>query len=95
MRHDNATKSPPCPCAVAVKSGDDVTLINRCTRDDKQVTTVTTMFLNGDLTPNTRVFQFDEGRTKQVVGKKISPSPVTVCLLFVLHFLAHVIYTIR
>ena len=68
---DHVTAS--CNCAVAVKSGDDVIVIERCYRHRRQAGTLfqtpggqgTTMkidmFLNGNLTQGTRVFQESDG----------------------------------
>ena len=67
--------SASCNCAVAVQSGDDVIVIDRCVRKRKPFTqldgTVVTdpltvmsvnLFLNGQLTPGTHIYQDGDGK---------------------------------
>ena len=61
-----------CNCAIAVKSGDDVILIDRCgyqqdVPNDRP--TQIKMLVNGELTPGTRVVRKDDGKAYDV--KKI------------------------
>ena len=63
-------QSATCTCAVAVKSGDDVFVVDRCRRtgqttDDDTVMRAV-MFVNGDVTPGTRVFSQAEGADMKV-----------------------------
>ena len=62
-----------CNCAVAVQSGDDVIVIDRCFRDVKPVKRLdgefkditqmkVNIFLNGQLTPGTSVYQQADGK---------------------------------
>ncbi|XP_035827995.1 uncharacterized protein LOC118477191 [Aplysia californica] len=58
-----------CNCAVTVKSGDDVILIDRCgakSGTSSQPLEVK-ILKNGELTPNTRVVQLLEGRKYKVI----------------------------
>ena len=54
-----------CNCAVAVKSGDDVIVVDRCgarqgnSRQDIPMTV--TAYLNGNLTSGTKVYQYKGG----------------------------------
>ncbi|XP_033756295.1 uncharacterized protein LOC117339040 [Pecten maximus] len=54
-----------CNCAVAVKSGDDVIVFDICGRKktDRVQPLLKKMYLNGDLTPGTYVFQKNSGAT--------------------------------
>ena len=64
-----------CNCAVAVQSGDDVIVIDRCTRkrrpflhidgtyDDDPLTVMSVdLYLNGELTEGTRVYEESDGK---------------------------------
>lgn len=56
-----------CNCAVAVKSGDDVILIDRCGPKEGRRTPVdVSVFANGDLTPGTHIYRFLEGKRYEV-----------------------------
>ena len=61
-----------CNCAVAVRSGDDVFVIDRCFRQTKPFNRlkgatknltymIAELYLNGKLTPATRVYRKDDG----------------------------------
>ena len=63
-----------CNCAVAVQSGDDVIVIDRCFRDRKPFNRISgtynahvtkmsvDLYLNGDLTPGTTIFEESDGK---------------------------------
>ena len=52
---------------MAVKSGDDVILIDRCGPDkSKNVPVDVSIFANGDLTPGTHIYRFLEGKRYEV-----------------------------
>lgn len=59
-----------CNCAVAVKSGDDVILLDVCGPSVKATTRkpifTTKMYLNGELTPGTEVISHGGGKTYEV-----------------------------
>ena len=60
-----------CTCAVAVKSGDDVFVVDRCRREGEinaDVIMRSVMFTNGDVTPGTRVFSQSDGADMKVGG---------------------------
>ncbi|ELT95338.1 hypothetical protein CAPTEDRAFT_211586 [Capitella teleta] len=66
---DNVTES--CNCAVAVRSGDDVFVVDRCRRsscasEDCQLMKAT-MYTNGQITPGTRVFAKNGGLRYDVI----------------------------
>ena len=52
-----------CNCAVAVKSGDDVFVLDKCRRKGQtgQITASAIVYANGNLTKGTRVFRKDGG----------------------------------
>lgn len=52
-----------CTCAVAVRSGDDVVVIDRCGADANSTQDYITihMYNNGDFTKGTAVHQIDDG----------------------------------
>lgn len=53
-----------CTCGVAVQSGDDVFVIDRCRRTGQTGASVlkrTVLFTNGQLTQGTRIFRQKEG----------------------------------
>ena len=63
-----------CTCAVAVKSGDDVFVVDRCRRIDQENADVvmrTVMFVNGDVTPGTRVFSQSDGADMKVYESRL------------------------
>lgn len=63
----NCNGHASCNCAVAVKSGDDVILIDRCGPDKgKSVPVDLSVFANGDITPGTRIYRFLEGKRYEV-----------------------------
>lgn len=69
----NCTSETPasCTCAVAVRSGDDVFLIDKCRSvgsDDVPPTTIAVL-LNGDLNPGTRIFNKEDGHKWEVCAK--------------------------
>jgi len=64
-----------CNCAVMVRSGDDVLVIDRCVRrrhrmpppqagysDDRGPAMTVALYLNDQLTPGTRIHQLADGR---------------------------------
>lgn len=59
-----------CNCAVAVRSGDDVIVIDRCgptvTTSGKYKPIKITLFLNGQLTAGTRILSFGGGKKYEV-----------------------------
>ncbi|CAI9738780.1 Willebrand factor D and EGF domain-containing [Octopus vulgaris] len=57
-----------CNCAVAVQSGDDVIVIDRCgpTKKTKKGSTTITLYLNDELTEGTRIIQLYGGRKYMV-----------------------------
>ena len=59
-----------CHCAIAIRSGDDVILIDSCGPDATPETRTpqieVRLYLNGDLTPGTEIIQYDGGRTYKV-----------------------------
>ena len=64
LRQCAAVAEATCNCAVAVKSGDDVIVIDRCgakrgSRVDVPMTV--TAYLNGKLTSGTKVYQYKGG----------------------------------
>ncbi len=72
------TIAASCNCAVAVRSGDDVFVLDRCFRHTKPFNRLrghtedttylkTVLHLNGDLTPATRIHRKDDG-LKYIVG---------------------------
>ena len=63
--YDDAT----CNCGAAVQSGDDVILIDRCgpTVNGQLVHAMTvTAYLNGKLTPGTKVYRYNNGESYRV-----------------------------
>ena len=62
-----------CNCAVAVKSGDDVIVIDKCRRitppfyglgstsSNPPTVLTTTIYLNGELTPATKIYEEADG----------------------------------
>ena len=63
-----------CTCAVAVKSGDDVFVVDRCRRSGQanaDVVMRTVMFVNGDVTPGTRVFSQSDGADMKVYESRL------------------------
>ena len=58
-----------CNCAVAIRSGDDIILIDSCGPRDAPYaagTLVVRFYLNGDLTPGTSLHQYDDGLKYEV-----------------------------
>ena len=59
-----------CNCAVAVRSGDDVIVVDRCGatmgKSKKKTPMKLRMFLNGDLTEGTEVFRQSGGKKYMV-----------------------------
>ena len=67
-----------CTCAVSVKSGDDVFTVSKCRGLDSTEDPIlkTVLYINGDLTPGTRVFIKDEGiRFEVLIEVKITEKP--------------------
>ncbi|XP_029649426.2 uncharacterized protein LOC115223143 [Octopus sinensis] len=58
-----------CNCAIAVRSGDDVILIDRCgsSMKIKKTTLTITLFQNGELTPGTKIYRLNGGKKFKVV----------------------------
>ncbi|XP_064612523.1 uncharacterized protein LOC135476426 [Liolophura sinensis] len=56
-----------CTCAVAVRSGDDVLVIDSCDRPDgSELPLEATLYKNGELTPGTVITSDNEGRVHKV-----------------------------
>lgn len=56
-----------CTCAVAVRSGDDVLIIDSCDRPDgSELPLDTTLYKNGELTPGTVIVSENEGKVHKV-----------------------------
>ena len=59
-----------CHCAIAIRSGDDVILVDSCgpesTPKKRTPQIEVRLYLNGDLTPGTEIIQYDGGRTYKV-----------------------------
>lgn len=58
-----------CNCAVAIKSGDDVIIFDRCgptksEREDRSLDIK--VILNGQLTPGTKILRFGGGKKYEV-----------------------------
>ena len=64
----NCNGKASCNCAVAVKSGDDIIVIDRCgpRKGVKAHPIVPRLYLNGELTPGTRIIRQSGGRKYQV-----------------------------
>ena len=62
-----------CHCAVAIRSGDDVIVIDSCgarrTSNRRPGTVAIRMILNGELTPHTRILRINNGKGYKVGGK--------------------------
>ena len=59
-----------CNCAVAIRSGDDIILIDSCGPRDAPYaagTLVVRFYLNGDLTPGTSLHQLNDGLKYEVM----------------------------
>ncbi|XP_056005500.1 uncharacterized protein LOC130050218 isoform X5 [Ostrea edulis] len=60
-----------CNCAIAVRSGDDVILVDVCGptmgKSPKQTPYTIKMYLNGDLTPGTEVIRRFGGKTYEII----------------------------
>ena len=73
-----------CNCAITVKSGDDVILIDRCGAARGASTRKTRIsvkiFKNGELTKNTRILQFADGKRYEV-SMEYQRNPVLNCIL--------------
>ena len=73
-----------CHCAIAIRSGDDVILIDSCGPDATPETRMpqieVRLYLNGDLTPGTEIIQYDGGRTYKVGIKWVAPVIATSVL---------------
>ncbi|XP_059159141.1 uncharacterized protein LOC131943151 [Physella acuta] len=69
-----------CNCAVSVKYGDDVILIDRCgsTASDKPIPVEVKIFKNGMLTPGLRIIQQLEGRKFKITLPTGTEIKVTV-----------------
>ncbi|XP_041368567.1 uncharacterized protein LOC121382945 isoform X2 [Gigantopelta aegis] len=61
-------KKASCNCAVAVRSGDDVIVIDRCAAQDSDPDTqmVVRTYITGELTPGTRIVRYVGGREYRV-----------------------------
>ena len=57
-----------CTCAVSVKSGDDVIVIDRCGAelDAEDSVIEVKMYVNDQLTPGTQILQYDDGHEYRV-----------------------------
>ena len=57
-----------CNCAVAVKSGDDVILLDKCgpSADSTKQPLSVDIYYNGDITSGTKIFRFLEGKRYEV-----------------------------
>ena len=68
QRRCNARAS--CHCTIAIRSGDDVIVIDSCGASGTPVRRTpqieVRLYLNGDLTPGTKIEQYDGGRTYKV-----------------------------
>ena len=53
-----------CNCAVAIRSGDDVLVVDRCgvQKNDLSEVMSLSLYLNGELTPGTRIYKLSGGR---------------------------------
>lgn len=75
----NTNTTESCSCAVAIKSGDDVFVLDRCrlhsnycSEGDESCRLLrAVLYLNGELTPGTRIFQTDGG-----LGYQVSKQPL-------------------
>ena len=67
-------KKASCNCAVAVRSGDDVIVIDRCAAQDSEPDTqmVIRTYITGELTPGTRIVRYVGGREYRVSTKLTS-----------------------
>ncbi|XP_041370718.1 uncharacterized protein LOC121384400 [Gigantopelta aegis] len=89
----NCNGKASCNCAVAVKSGDDIIVIDRCgpqkAASDKRRPIVPRLYLNGELTPGTRVIMQSGGRKYQIIlptggvvtaqyGKRVTANFLTI-----------------
>ena len=54
-----------CNCAVAVKSGDDVYVVDKCDQDDMSALKLR-KYMHGDGIPGTRVLSFEDGNELRV-----------------------------
>ena len=81
-----------CNCGVMVRSGDDVLVIDRCRRqrhrlppplsghsDERGPVMSVLLYLNGKLTPGTRIHQLADGR-KYIVSSHFQASPENIPL---------------
>ena len=82
-----------CHCIIAIRSGDDVIVIDSCGPDEKPVTRTPQMevrlYLNGDLTPGTKIEQYNGGTTYKVsVGflQNMLSRCSLITLILLLHF---------
>ncbi|XP_078311472.1 von Willebrand factor D and EGF domain-containing protein-like [Crassostrea virginica] len=69
----SCNKRASCNCAVAVRSGDDVIVLDVCgqtrsTGKKKRRPLTKKLFLNGELTPGTSVFQQRKGKKYEVMA---------------------------
>ena len=57
-----------CTCAVSVKSGDDVIVIDRCGAklDAEHSVIEVKMYVTNQLTPGTKILQYDDGHEYRV-----------------------------
>jgi len=59
-----------CHCTIAIRSGDDVVIINNCGPGGMQVSRIpqieVRLYLNGVLTPGTKIEQYNGGTTYKV-----------------------------
>ena len=59
-----------CHCIIAIRSGDDVIVIDSCGPDRTPVSRTpqieVRLYLNGDLTPGTKIEQYNGGTTYKV-----------------------------
>ncbi|GAB1607640.1 hypothetical protein Ahia01_001047900 [Argonauta hians] len=67
--YQSCASTVSCNCGVAVKSGDDVIVIDRCesTRRNRNQPILITLYNNGELTPGTRIYSLDGGNKFKVV----------------------------
>lgn len=70
----DCNKKATCNCAVAIRSGDDVILIDRCGQSAKiqrRKRMTIKIYKNGELTPGTRIRRFGGGKKYEVITKDV------------------------
>ena len=80
-------KFAACNCGVAVRSGDDVLLFDTCGADgDSPKGLKMSAFVSGELTPGTRVQQFNGGKEYKVIDKQTHEESCFFLSLLLCHF---------